>query len=158
MKNLPVFLMGCGGVGRQLLQHIVSCRSLHAKQGVHLRVVGVCDSKSLVVVADVLTAELDDSFLLEVCRVKSNGSSLQTLANSGVCQVFSGPEVIRKVIDIGLLGKSTASAETIGVLNQVVDFGCCVVLANKKPLTVQMHRNSVLDMVQPLDMPLAVEE
>jgi len=32
-------------------------------QGVHLRVVGVCDSKSLVVVADVLTAELDDSFL-----------------------------------------------------------------------------------------------
>lgn len=32
MKNLPVFLMGCGGVGRQLLQHIVSCRSLHAKQ------------------------------------------------------------------------------------------------------------------------------
>ncbi|KAG5568294.1 hypothetical protein H5410_064694 [Solanum commersonii] len=147
MKNLPVFLMGSGGVGRQLLQHIVSCRSLHAKQGVHLRVVGVCDSKSLVVVADVLTAELDDSFLLEVCRVKSNGSSLQTLANSGVCQVFSGPEVIRKVIDIGRLGKSTglafvdcsASAETIGVLNQVVDFGCCVVLANKKPLTVQME-------------------
>ncbi|KAH0746968.1 hypothetical protein KY285_008625 [Solanum tuberosum] len=147
MKNLPVFLMGCGGVGRQLLQHIVSCRSLHAKQGVHLRVVGVCDSKSLVVVADILTAELDDSFLLEVCRVKSNGSSLQTLANSGVCQVFSGQEVIRKVIDIGLLGKSTglafvdcsASAETIGVLNQVVDFGCCVVLANKKPLTVPME-------------------
>ncbi|KAH0747621.1 hypothetical protein KY285_009278 [Solanum tuberosum] len=98
----------------------------------------VCDSKSLVVVADVLTAELDDSFLLEVCCVKSNGSSLQTLANSGVCQVFSGPEVIGKVIDIGLFGKSTASTETIRVLNQVVDFGCCVVLANKKPLTVQM--------------------
>lgn len=32
----------------------------------------------------------------------------------------------------------SASAETIGVLNQVVDFGCCVVLANKKPLTVPM--------------------
>ncbi|XP_006340337.1 bifunctional aspartokinase/homoserine dehydrogenase 1 isoform X4 [Solanum tuberosum] len=122
MKNLPVFLMGCGGVGRQLLQHIVSCRSLHAKQGVHLRVVGVCDSKSLVVVADVLIAELDDSFLLEVCRVKSNGSSLQTLANSGLAFV-----------------DCSASAETIGVLNQVVDFGCCVVLANKKPLTVPME-------------------
>ncbi|KAH0777274.1 hypothetical protein KY290_008685 [Solanum tuberosum] len=166
MKSLPVFLMGCGGVGRQLLQHIVSCRSLHAKQGVHLRVVGVCDSKSLVVVADVLTAELDDSFLLESFGVVSLPVVLQYLAITlkqaaklfGVCQVFSGPEVIRKVIDIGLLGKSTASAETIGVLNQVVDFGCCVVLANKKPLTVQMHRNIVLDMVQPLDMPLAVEE
>lgn len=146
MKNLPLLLMGCGGVGRQLLQHIVSCRSLHSKQGVHLRVVGVCDSKSLVVVPDLQTAELDDSFLLEVCRVKSNGSSLQTLADSGVCQVFSGQDVIQKVIDIGLLGKSTglafvdcsASAETIGVLNQVADFGCCVVLANKKPLTVPM--------------------
>lgn len=49
---------------------------------------GVCDSKYLVVVADVLTAELDDSFLLEVCRVKSNGSSLQTLANSGSSSPF----------------------------------------------------------------------
>lgn len=49
---------------------------------------GVCDSKYLVVVADVLTAELDDSFLLEVCRVKSNGSSLQTLVNSGSSSPF----------------------------------------------------------------------
>ncbi|KAK6776752.1 hypothetical protein RDI58_027753 [Solanum bulbocastanum] len=104
------------------------------------------DKNQTIIIAKVLTAELDDSFLLEVCCVKSNGSSLQTLANSGVCQVFSGPEVIQKVIDNGLLGKSTglafvdcsASAETIGVLNQVVDFGCCVVLANKKPLTVPM--------------------
>lgn len=31
-KNISLILMGCGGVGRQLLQHIVSCRSLHAKQ------------------------------------------------------------------------------------------------------------------------------
>ncbi|XP_009799306.1 uncharacterized protein [Nicotiana sylvestris] len=147
MKNIPLLLMGCGGVGRQLLQHIVSCRSLHAKQGVHLRVVGVCDSKSLVVAPDVFTAELDDSFLLEVCRVKSNGSPLLTLGNFGACQVFTSPEVLPKVTDIGgLLGKSTglafvdcsASAETIGVLNRVVDFGCCVVLANKKPLTVSM--------------------
>jgi hypothetical protein len=31
MKTIPLLLIGCGGVGRQLLQHIVSCRSLHAK-------------------------------------------------------------------------------------------------------------------------------
>ncbi|MCD9644061.1 hypothetical protein HAX54_032033 [Datura stramonium] len=146
MKNIPLLLMGCGGVGRQLLQHIVSCRSLHAKQGVRLRVVGVCDSKSLVVAPDVVTAELDDSFLLEACRVKSNGSSLKMLGDFGVCQVFSGPEVMQKITDIGLLSKSTglafvdcsASAETVGVLTQVVEFGGCVVLANKKPLTVPM--------------------
>ncbi|KDP42905.1 hypothetical protein JCGZ_23847 [Jatropha curcas] len=144
MKSIPLILMGCGGVGRQLIQHIVSCRSLHAKQGVHLRVVGVCDSKSLVAASDVFTRELNDAFLSEVCRVKLNGSSLSTLADFDECLVYSNSESKRKVIDIAaLLGKSTglafvdcsASSETIGVLNQVVDLRCCIVLANKKPLT-----------------------
>nr|GMD71396.1 Homoserine dehydrogenase lacking ACT domain containing protein [Ipomoea batatas]GME06452.1 Homoserine dehydrogenase lacking ACT domain containing protein [Ipomoea batatas] len=148
MKKIPLLLMGCGGVGRQLLQHIVSCRSLHAKLGVRLRVVGVCDSKSLVVVPDVFTAELEDSLLLEVCKAKSSGASLHTLRDFGVCETFSSTDVIRKVTDIGgLLGRSTglafvdcsASSETVGVLSRVVDFGCCVVLANKKPLTSSME-------------------
>lgn len=52
-------------------------------QGVRLRVVGVCDSKSLLVASDVCTMELDDAILLEVCRTKSNGSSLVTLSSSG---------------------------------------------------------------------------
>ncbi|CAK9165282.1 unnamed protein product [Ilex paraguariensis] len=148
MKSIPLLLMGCGGVGRQLLQHIVSCRSLHAKQGVRLRVVGVCDSKSLLVALDVFTMELDDTFLMEVCRVKLNGSSLLTLSNVGECQIFSNPESMRKLADIAaLLVRSTglafvdcsASSETIGVLSRVVDMGCCVVLANKKPLTSSME-------------------
>ena len=29
---LPVVLLGCGGVGRYLLRHIVSCRPFHANQ------------------------------------------------------------------------------------------------------------------------------
>lgn len=52
-------------------------------QGVHLRVVGVCDSKSLVVASDVFTRELNDKFLVEVCRVKLNGLSLSKLADFG---------------------------------------------------------------------------
>ncbi|XP_030506257.2 uncharacterized protein LOC115721145 [Cannabis sativa] len=149
MKNIPVVLMGCGGVGRQLLQHIVTCRSLHASQGIRLRVVGVCDSKSLVVAPDVFSMELSDNLLLEVCRVKlDSSSSLLTLNGSGECQVYSNPELTKKIIDIAaLLGKSTglalvdcsASSETIGVLNRVVDMGCCAVLANKKPLTCKME-------------------
>lgn len=147
-KNIPLLLMGCGGVGCQLLQHIVSCRSLHSKMGVHLRVVGVCDSKSLLVASDVLTTELDDTSLTEVCQVKLKGSSLLTLGNSGQCKVFSNPEAMGKIIDVAtLLGRSTglafidcsASSETIGVLNRVVDLGCCVVMANKKPLTSSME-------------------
>lgn len=30
MKSIPLLLLGCGGVGRQLLQHILHSRSLHA--------------------------------------------------------------------------------------------------------------------------------
>ncbi|KAJ7964853.1 Homoserine dehydrogenase [Quillaja saponaria] len=147
-KTIPLLLMGCGGVGRQLLQHIVSCRSLHAKQGVHLRVVGAGDSKSLVVTSDLFSGELNDNFLSEVCRVKSDGSSLSTINGSGEWQVFSHLESQKKVLDISaLLGKSTglalvdcsASSETIGVLKQAVAIGCCIVLANKKPLTSSME-------------------
>ncbi|CAL5354185.1 unnamed protein product [Camellia sinensis] len=116
--------------------------------GVHLRVVGVCDSKSLLVASDVLTTELDDTSLTEVCHVKLKGSLLLTLGNLGQCKVFSNPEAMGKIIDVAtLLGRSTglafidcsASSETIGVLNRVVDLGCCVVMANKKPLTSSME-------------------
>jgi hypothetical protein len=54
-------------------------------QGVHLRVVGVCDSKSLVFASDVITRELNDQTLSEVCRFKSNGSSLSALGDLGEC-------------------------------------------------------------------------
>ncbi|KAL2510958.1 Glyceraldehyde-3-phosphate dehydrogenase-like family protein [Abeliophyllum distichum] len=148
MKKIPLLLMGCGGVGRQLLHHIIACRLLHSKLGVRLRVVGVCDSKSMVVAPDAFTTELDDDLLLQVCKVKSSGSSLQNLNNFGECKVFSSQDLARKVTDIAtILGNSTgmalvdcsASSETIGVLSQAVDLGCCVVLANKKPLTSSLE-------------------
>ncbi|KAL0390724.1 UNVERIFIED_CONTAM: Bifunctional aspartokinase/homoserine dehydrogenase 2, chloroplastic [Sesamum calycinum] len=148
MVNIPLLLMGCGGVGRQLLHHIVSCRHLHSKQGVMLRVVGVCDSKSMVAVPDVLTSHLDDEFLLKLCKVKSSGSSLQELGNFGGCQVFSGQEIARKVMEFaatlrklsGLaLVDCSASSQTVELLGQAVNLDCCVVLANKKPLTSSLN-------------------
>ncbi|CAK9328092.1 unnamed protein product [Citrullus colocynthis] len=144
MKIIPMILIGCGGVGRQVLHHIVSCRPLHAKQGVHLRVIGVCDSRSLVAASDVLTTELNDKILLEICHVKLGGGSLSNLSNFGEIKLFFNTEAITKVIDIAtLLGKATglacvdcsASSDTVNLLKQVVDLGCCTVLANKKPLT-----------------------
>lgn len=48
-----------------------------------MRIVGVSDSKSLVVVSDVFSMELDDKLLSEICRIKSDGSSLLTLTSSG---------------------------------------------------------------------------
>ncbi|KAL9280171.1 putative homoserine dehydrogenase [Arabidopsis thaliana] len=146
MKKIPVLLMGCGGVGRHLLQHIVSCRSLHAKMGVHIRVIGVYDSKSLVAPMDVLKEELNDELLSEVCLIKSTGSALSKLGalEKVGYQLFNDSELSKKTEEIAkLLGKSTglavvdcsASMETIEILMKAVDLGCCVVLANKKPLT-----------------------
>ncbi|KAK9189030.1 hypothetical protein WN944_020435 [Citrus x changshan-huyou] len=149
LKKIPLVLMGCGGVGRQLLQHIVSCRSLHANLGVHLRVVGVSDSKSLVVASDVFTKEFNDNLLSEICRLKADHSSLSTLISGfgGECQVFLDSDLRGKLSEIAsLLGISTglafvdcsASSETVEILTQAVDLGCCIVLANKKPLTSTM--------------------
>lgn len=158
MKKISVVLMGCGGVGRQLLQHIVSFRSLHAKMGVHIRVIGVSDSKSLLVPVDVVKEELDDDLLSVVCRLKSAGSPLSTLGalGKGEYRVFSGSESRRETEAVAqLLGKSaglvvvdcSASSETVEILMKAVDFGCCVVLANKKPLTstLEHYDKLVLD-------------
>lgn len=150
LKKIPLVLMGCGGVGRQLLQHIVSCRSLHANLGVHLRVVGVSDSKSLVVASDVFTKEFNDNLLSEICRLKADHSSLSTLISGfgSECQVFLDSDLRGKLSEIAsLLGISTglafvdcsASSETVEILTQAVDLGCCIVLANKKPLTSTME-------------------
>lgn len=151
-KNINVVLMGCGGVGKQLIQHIINSRSLHSKLGLHLRVVGVCDSTSFLVLPHVSDSksEFNDSLLLEICRVKSSGLSLSTISNarSGECQIFTKKESTDKILDTAkLLGRSTglafidcsASSETIGILTKVVDFGCCAVLANKKPLTSSLE-------------------
>ncbi|KAK7266680.1 hypothetical protein RIF29_19330 [Crotalaria pallida] len=149
MKSIPLILMGVGGVGCHLLQHIVSCRSLHSQQGLCLRVAGVRDSKSLVIAEDLLNKGFDDSFLLELCRIKSAaGLSLSKLGDFGECRVFEHPESQGKILDIASqLGKTTglvlvdcsASSDTVEVLKQVVDLGCCVVMANKKPLTSSME-------------------
>ncbi|KAL9228651.1 hypothetical protein vseg_004206 [Gypsophila vaccaria] len=148
MKSAAVILIGCGGVGRQLLQHIVSCRPFHASLGVRLRVVGVADSKSLLSVSDFFTNELDDRCLDEICRLKSNNSSLSSLSSSVPCQLFSNAETMPKVTEMaGHLVRSTgltvvdcsASSDTIGILKKVVELGGCIVLANKKPLTLSME-------------------
>ncbi|KNA09048.1 hypothetical protein SOVF_157180 [Spinacia oleracea] len=149
MKSIPLILMGCGGVGRQLLQHIVSCRLIHANlHGVRLRVVGVADSKSLLSVPDIFTTELDDNSINEICRLKSNGSSLSSLTSYGAYQVFSNSETITNISEIAShLVRSTglavvdcsASSDTIGILQKVVEMNGCIVLANKKPLTSSME-------------------
>ncbi|XP_028758033.1 uncharacterized protein LOC114717116 isoform X2 [Neltuma alba] len=144
MKNIPLILMGCGGVGRHLLQHIITTRSLHSRKGLYLRVVGICDSQCLVVTPDLLNKDLDDSFLSKACQVKQDGSSLSILGDFDKCQVYGHLESRGKILEIasqlGLICVDcSASSDTVVVLKEVVHMGCCAVLANKKPLTSTME-------------------
>ncbi|RCV36303.1 hypothetical protein SETIT_7G307900v2 [Setaria italica] len=133
---LPVVLLGCGGVGRYLLRHIVSCRPLHANQGVAVRVVGVADSSSLLVADDVHSSGLDDALLTQLCAAKAAGSPLSALLGQGHCQLFQNPEARSKVIDAATtLGRTTgclvlvdcsATYDTVSLLKDAVDHGCCI--------------------------------
>ncbi|XP_042476807.1 bifunctional aspartokinase/homoserine dehydrogenase 1 isoform X2 [Macadamia integrifolia] len=85
---------------------------------------------------------------MEICRVKSSGSSLSMLNGLGEFQIFMDMESTRKAVEIaGRLSRTTglavvdcsASSEAIEALKQFIDIGCCVVLANKKPLTSSME-------------------
>lgn len=57
--------------------------------------------------------------------------------------VSESNQLVQMFIETGLaFVDCSASSETVGVLSRVVDFGCCVVLANKKPLTSSMVTNA----------------
>ncbi|KAF3327272.1 hypothetical protein FCM35_KLT07390 [Carex littledalei] len=144
MKSIPIILLGCGGVGRQLLHHIISCRSIHYKQGIVIKVVGVSDSRSLLVSDDIMLTGMEDEFLAAICHAKSAGSPLKSPLNLGHCRLFTEKEAVEKIVaTASSLGGTTglavvdcsASAETIDVLKHVSSLGSCVILANKKPLT-----------------------
>lgn len=45
----------------------------------------ICDSKQVVVARDVFETEINDGFLSDICRLKSEGSCLSTLCGSGEC-------------------------------------------------------------------------
>ncbi|CAN6453735.1 unnamed protein product [Victoria cruziana] len=149
MRRIPVVIIGVGGVGRQLIQHIVDTRRLHAKQGLHIGVVGICDSRSLLLVKDAMISAMSDECLLEICKLKASGAFMPTLSsNFGNFEAVGGSEISGKLVTVaGALGRSTglafvdcsASSETVGLLNQAIELGCCIVLANKKPVTSDME-------------------
>lgn len=144
-KNLRVanvVLLGCGGVGRHLLERILATRALHASNGLHLAVVAVSDSKGLVLSKK---GELVDAVLLDTILAKAANFSLSqsyslqkkharfefkpTAGNEDtlrLLQTWNSPTV---VVDC------TASEKTGELLGLALAEGYCVVLANKKPLT-----------------------
>ncbi|CAM6105112.1 unnamed protein product [Calypogeia fissa] len=142
---IKLVLLGCGGVGRHLLQRIITTRALHESAGLHLAVVAVSDSKGFVL----STKELVDSVLNSIISAKHRNVNLSewyhSSPNEENCEFNA---VSRHEATLQLLRTwdlptvvvdCTASEETGELLGMAAAQGFYVVLANKKPITSSLN-------------------
>lgn len=136
MREIPVILLGVGGVGRALVRQIVENRTYHASHyGLVLSIQAVADSNSAVIAIE---GGLADQDLLDLLTIKANGGSLSEHALGGPQSDLTG------IVDIAgragaLVVDCTASEATVPALLFALDRNYKVVLANKKPLTVRQE-------------------
>lgn len=135
MRSVPVILFGSGGVGRALVRQIVERRRFHAATyGLHLQFQAVCDSDGAVID----DAGLSDTQLSELIQYKEKGGKL---ANHPLGGQQHDPAAI---VDIAgradaVVVDCTASVETVPALLWALERGYRIVMANKKPLTVEQE-------------------
>ncbi len=136
MQNLPIILFGVGGVGRELIQQIVAQRGFHALQyGLNLQLLAVCDSDGAVIDSG---DGLDDDLLAELVAAKAAGQRLANHPMGGTQSDLAG------IVDIAgragtIVVDCTASETTVDALLYALDKRYKVVLANKKPLTMDQE-------------------
>jgi homoserine dehydrogenase len=139
MHDLPIILFGAGGVGRALLRHIVQNRTLHALQyGLTLRVLAVCDSDGAVIGDDPDEYGISDETLNDIIAFKQGGGRLADHALGGPQSDLLG------IVDIAgrpgtVVVDCTASEATVPALLFALDQRYKIVLANKKPLTIDQE-------------------
>jgi homoserine dehydrogenase len=136
MHSLPIILFGVGGVGRSLLRQIVEQRTFHARQyGLTLEVLAVCDSDGAVIEP---SGGLDDDLLQEIIAAKAAGKRLAQHPAGGAQSDLLG------IVDIAgragvVVVDCTATADTVPALLFAREQQYKIVLANKKPLTIDQE-------------------
>jgi homoserine dehydrogenase len=136
MRAIPLILLGVGGVGRAVVRQLIDNRRLHAEQyGLQLRLLAVADSSSAVIA---LEGGLADAELQEILALKSAGRSLADHPLGGPQSELVG------VVDVAgrpgaVVVDCTASDATVPALLYSLEQGYKLVLANKKPLTIQQE-------------------
>ena len=136
MRDLPIILFGVGSVGRALLRQIVEQRSWHADQyGLRLDVLAVCDSSGALIET---CHGLDDALLTEIVAHKAAGNRLAAHRAGGPQSDLMG------IVDVAgrnhtVVVDCTASTATVDALLYALDRHYAVVLANKKPLTIDQE-------------------
>lgn len=128
MKNVPVIMYGVGGVGRALLRQISASRDVVAEHNQsNLDVVGLLDSRGWIW----QPAGLSDERLDQIVFRKAAGESLGDNRPDD-------KEVLAHLVSSGLgdgiIVDVTAVDGMEPVIDQALEAGCAVVLANKKPL------------------------
>ncbi|MBK8045948.1 MAG: hypothetical protein IPK16_01700 [Anaerolineales bacterium] len=137
MHELPVVLLGLGSVGRALVRQIVGNRALHASEyGLILRLLAVTDRDGAVVSFD--GRGISDAQLLDLIAYKEGRGRLADLPAGG------RQDDLAAVIDVAgqpgaVVVDCTATEETAPALLYALHKKYKVVLANKKPLTIDQE-------------------
>lgn len=135
MREIPVILFGVGGVGRALVRQMIENRPFHAQHyGLTFQLLAVCDRNSAVIEL----GGIEDDQLQALLDLKTAGGSLAEHALGASQSNLTG------IVDIAgragaIIVDCTASDATVPALLFSVEQGYKVVLANKKPLTVQQE-------------------
>lgn len=135
MRDLPIILLGIGGVGRCLVRQIMAQRAFHALHyELTVSVLAVADRDGAVIEPD----GLEDDLLAELCAIKEAGGRLADHPLGGPQGDLTG------IVDIAgragaVVVDCTASTATVPALLYALDQEYKVVLANKKPLTIDQE-------------------
>lgn len=136
MSVVPIILLGLGGVGRALVRLLVEHRGLHAAEyGLTFSLLALCDRDGGVIA---LYEGLDDVTLLDLVSFKAGGGRLAEYSAGGPQNDLAA------VIDIAgrtgaVVVDCTATEATVPALLYALDKRYKIVLANKKPLTVEQE-------------------
>lgn len=138
MLELPMILLGMGGVGRSLVRQIIQHRTFHADQyDLALEIQAVCDSSGTAIEVG---KGIDDVSLIDLLELKDVGGALSEHALGAAYGDASLSDVIHATARKGtIVIDCTASSNTIPALLFAREQGHKIVLANKKPLTDSME-------------------
>jgi len=138
LRRLNVVLFGVGGVGRALVEQIMRHRTLHAEHyGVALDIVGLADSSGMVKA----NSALSDDTLRAVLERKTKGGNFAEWPDA----IRTGdPQAALRLLALDPWSQTvvvdcTATERTAPALLDALDAGYKIVLANKKPLTIDQE-------------------
>ena len=134
VHQVPVVLFGAGGVGRALLQQLLSNREqVAARNRLRFNILAVADSRSWLWDR----RGLEDEPLRDALSAKKQGRPLSAAERPDDLQLLDA--VLAAAPDAGLVVDVTAG-EMAPLLERALDRRCGVVLANKKPLAGPWER------------------